>query len=220
LTGNIFQADARKVHQFIKSFLQTESTEQWIKPFAKCQSEREDMDALRKHYSGEGNTSCRIVFAERIRDTLHYKNERDLSFSAFLDKMRKMFEHPQLQDAVGALRVRALIDGLMFTECANHLSAQVSELPDNQSARKISGAVKERTKEPKRIRDGGPSKDNSKRKGIYMPDGSLWTGYYSDWSQMSSEDKQTVLDTRKKSKGKSPKGRKVLEDSKLQDIKA
>ena len=116
------------------------------------------MDALRKYYSGEGNTSCRIAVAERIRDTLHYKNERALTFPAFLDKMQKMFnifeeedeiipeqakvrmllkkvEHPQLQDAVGALRVRSLIDGLTFTECANHLSAQVSELLDNQSAR-------------------------------------------------------------------------------------
>ena len=133
----------------------------------------------------------------------------------------KKVEHPQLQDAVGALRVRALIDGLTFTECTNHLSAQVSELPDNQSARKISGAATERTKEAKRmIRRGGPGKDSSKRKGIYMPDGSVWTGYYSNWSQMSSDDKQTMLDTRKK-KGKSPKGRKVSEvSSKLQDIKA
>ena len=203
------------------------------------------MDALRKHYSGEGNTSRQIAVAERIRDTLHYKNERALSFSAFLDNMQKVFntfeeedeiiseqakvrmllkkvEHPQLQDAFGALRVRASIDRLTFTECANHLSAQVSELPDNQSARRISGAATDRTKEPKRIRGGGPSKDsNSKRKGIYMPDGRVWTGYYSDWSQMSSDDKQTVLDTRKKNKGKSPKGRKVSEvGSKLQDIKA
>jgi hypothetical protein len=84
------------------------------------------MIALRKHYSGEGNTSRQIAAAERIRDTLHYKNERAMLFSSFLDKMQKMFnifeeeneviskqakvqmllkkvEHPQLQDAVGAL---------------------------------------------------------------------------------------------------------------------
>ena len=246
LTGDVFQADARKVHQLIKSFLQTESAEQWIKPFAKRQSGREDMEALRKHYSGEGNTSRRIAVAERIRDTLHYKNERAMSFSAFLDKMQKMFnifeeekeeiseqakvrmllkkvEHPQLQDAVGALRVRASMEGLTFTACANHLSAQVSELPDNQSARKIAASSSDRPKEPKRIRGGGPgpSKDNAKRKGIYMPDGSVWTGYYSDWSQMSNEDKQTVLDTRKKNKGKSPKGRRTSEvGSKLKDVKS
>ena len=84
------------------------------------------MNALRQHYSGEGNTSCHIADAERLRDTLHYKRERALPFSTFLDKMQKMFnifdkenevnseqtkvrlllkkvEHPQLQDAVFAL---------------------------------------------------------------------------------------------------------------------
>jgi hypothetical protein len=121
LTGPVFQADSRKVHQLIKSFLQTETAEQWIKPLARKQSGRADMEALRKHYSGEGNTSRRIAVVERIRDSLHYKNERAMQFSAFLDKLQKMFnifeeedeqmteqakvrmllkkvEHPQLQD--------------------------------------------------------------------------------------------------------------------------
>ena len=31
LKGPIFQADARKVHQLLNSFLQTETAEQWIK---------------------------------------------------------------------------------------------------------------------------------------------------------------------------------------------
>ena len=251
LSGDVFQADARKVHQLLKSFLQTESAEQWIKPLARRQSGREDMEALRKHYSGEGNTSRRIADAERLRDTLHYKNERALPFSTFLDKMQKMFnifheeneviseqakvrmllkkvEHPQLQDAVGALRVRASMDGITFTECANHLSALVSELPDNQSSQKISGATTDRpNKDIKRIRGGGANKDNSKRKGIHsMPDGSVWTGYYSDWATMSSDDKQVVLDTRKKNKekkhhGKGDKGRNVSDVStKLKDIKS
>jgi hypothetical protein len=91
LVGAVFQADARKVHQLIKSFLQTETAEQWIKPLARRQSGRADMKALRDHYSGEGNTSRRIAVAERIRDTLHYKNERAMPFSGFLDKLQKMF---------------------------------------------------------------------------------------------------------------------------------
>ena len=74
LSGPTFQADARKVHQLIKSFLQTETAEQWIKPLARKQNGRDDMQALRNHYSGEGNTSRRIAVAERLRDTLHYKN--------------------------------------------------------------------------------------------------------------------------------------------------
>lgn len=233
LTGPTFQADARKVHQLIKSFLQTESAEQWIKPHARRQSGREDMQALRKHYSGEGNTSRRIAAAEKLRDTLHYKNEKSLQFSTFLDKLQKMFnifeeekeeiseqakvrmllkkvEHPQMQDAVGALRVRAQIEGITFTECANHLSAIVSELPDHQTPRKVSGT--ESKVKTQRIRGGGAHANlASKRKGIHMPDGSVWTGYYSDWDKMSDADKQTVMDTRKKNKlkGTTPNKKKA-----------
>ena len=232
LTGPTFQADARKVHQLIKSFLQTETAEQWIKPMARRQSGREDMQALRNHYSGEGNTSRRIAVAERLRDSLHYKNEKSLQFSMFLDKLQKMFnifaeeeeaiseqakvrlllqkvEHPQLRDAVGALRVRAQLDGITFTECANHLSAIVSELPDHQ-VRKIAAA--ESKVRPKHLRGGGANGSlGSKRKGIHMPDGSVWTGYYSDWDKMSDTDKQTVMDTRKKNKAKglTPNKKKV-----------
>jgi hypothetical protein len=71
LTGVVFQADARKVHQLLKSFLQAETAEQWIRPLAKKQNGRVDMAALRNHYSGEGNTSRRIAAAEKLRDTLH-----------------------------------------------------------------------------------------------------------------------------------------------------
>ena len=73
-TGAVFQANARKVHQLLKSVLQSESAEQWIKPLARKQSGQLDMKALRDHYSGEGNTSRRIAVAERLLDTFHYKN--------------------------------------------------------------------------------------------------------------------------------------------------
>ena len=80
LVGATYQADARKVHQLIKSFLQTETAEQWIKPLAKKQSGRADMQALRNHYSGEGNTSRRIAVAERIRDCFTIRAKGQCSF--------------------------------------------------------------------------------------------------------------------------------------------
>ena len=251
LDGAVFQADARKVHQLLKSFLQTETAEQWIKPLARKQSGRADMKALRDHYSGEGNTSRRIAVAERIRDTLHYKSERAMQFSSFLDKLQKMFnifeeegeeiteqakvrmllkkvEHPQLQDSIGALRVRATMDGISFTKCANHLSAQVSELPDQQSARKIAGTGSDRKRKTgndiKRIRGGGNAENGAKRKGIHMPDGSVWTEFYSDWDQLSKEDRQMVIETRQKNKAKGGRGRQVSDvtssASKLKKIKS
>ena len=92
LTGPTFQADAWKVHQLLKSFLQSEMAEQhWIKPISKKQNGREDMTLLRNHYSGEGNTSRRIAVSKKTRDSLHDKSERAMSFSSFLDKLQKMF---------------------------------------------------------------------------------------------------------------------------------
>ena len=128
------------------------------------------------------------------------EEEEAISEQAKVRLLLQKVEHPQLRDAIGALRVRAQLDGITFTECANHLSAVVSELPDHQ-ARKIAAA--ESKVKPQHIRGGGPGGGaSSKRKGIHMPDGSVWTGYYSDWEKMSDSDKQTVMDTRKKNKAK------------------
>jgi hypothetical protein len=134
----------------------------------------------------------------------------------------KKVEHPQLQDAVSALRIRAQLDTVTFTECANHLSAIVYELPDHQLSRKVSATDSGKNK-TKRIRGGGAGASAaSKRKGIHMPDGSIWTGYYSDWEKMSDADKQKVMDTRKKNKanGTTPTKRKVADvKSQLAELK-
>ncbi len=64
----------------------------------------------------------------------------------------------------------------------------------------------------KHIRGGGGSGDlASKRKGIYMPDGSVWTGYYSDWETMAEKDISIVMETRQKHKanGGTPHKKKV-----------
>jgi hypothetical protein len=84
LTGVVFQTDAHKVHQLLKSFLQAETAEQWIKPLDKKQNVRAGMIALRNHYSGKVNMSCRIANAEKLRAT-HYKYKMALPFSTFLD---------------------------------------------------------------------------------------------------------------------------------------
>ena len=49
------------------------------------------MLALRRHYPGEGNTTRRIGEAARIREYLHYRNERALPFAYYLSKMQHMF---------------------------------------------------------------------------------------------------------------------------------
>ena len=109
-----------------------------------------------------------------MREGLHYKNERSLVFSMFLDRMQKMFninkeegeeftenaklrelfkqvQHPQLQDTVKALKVRFDMEGIMYTQAANHLTAVVLELPEYLLTHKVSAS----SSGAPRIRGGG-----------------------------------------------------------------
>ena len=91
LNNATFRFDARKVNQLLMNFLVAELAEQWIKNLAPRVNGHLDMEALRNHYGGEGNASRRITTAEKLRETLHYKSEKSMPFSTFLDRMQKMF---------------------------------------------------------------------------------------------------------------------------------
>ena len=90
LHGAHFRADAQCIHQLLKNYLVAETTEHWIKGLEVHGDGRCDMMALREHYSGEGNASRHIATAERMRESLHYKSERSIAFSVFLDRMQRM----------------------------------------------------------------------------------------------------------------------------------
>ena len=85
LHGAHFRANSRHVHQLLKNYLVVETAEQWIKNLEPHADGRRDMLALQEHYSGEGNASRHIATAEQMREGLHYKNERSLALSIFLD---------------------------------------------------------------------------------------------------------------------------------------
>ena len=91
LNNATFRADPRKVHQLLMNFLVAEMAEQWIKNLAPRVNRHLDMEALRNHYGGEGNASRRVAMAEKLREISHYKSERFMPFSTFLDRMQKMF---------------------------------------------------------------------------------------------------------------------------------
>lgn len=113
------------------------------------------MHALRDHFKGEGNATQHICEAERLCDSLHYENERLLSFEVFLARCQKMFnisreeedeinenakirflfksvKSPGLATDVAAIKARITTSTVPvnYTTCANHLSAAVSKLPD------------------------------------------------------------------------------------------
>ena len=91
LNGVAFEADRSTVHQYLVSFTSGETSEEWIKPLNRKKNGRLSMEALRAHFSGEGNATRRIAVAETLEESLHYKNERTMAFEVFLTKCQKMF---------------------------------------------------------------------------------------------------------------------------------
>ena len=150
LNGPKFRADACKVHQLLKNFLMAKSAEQWIQPLAPRGNSCDDILELCRHYKGEGNQSRRNASADKYHETLHYKSERAMPWETFLDQMQKMFNiykeegeemmenakfrelfkrttHTQLTESVKVLEVQYDMDGLTYTQAANHLTAAISK---------------------------------------------------------------------------------------------
>ena len=226
LNGPKFRADARKVHQLLKNFLTAESAEQLIRPLAPRGNGRDDVLELRCHYEGEGNQSRRIASADKYRKTLHYKSERAMPWETFLDRMQKKFniykeegeemtenaklhellkrtKHPQLIESVKALEVQYDMDGLTYTQAANHLTAAVSKLPDYQMARRVSNIKTGSGQGSKPTcvhRDGNT---------IYATDGTIWTDHYDEWATMKDSDKEKITaEQERKKKAQTGKGSK------------
>ena len=201
-------------------------SEQWIRPMAPRGNGCDNILELRHHYEGKGNQSRRIASANKYRETLHYKSERAMPWETFLDQMQKMFniykeegkemmentklwelfkrtKHTQLTESVKALEVRYNMDGLTYTQAANHLTAAISKLPDCQMAHQVSNV--------KTAGAGGNKQGHVHRNGnsIYATDGTIWTGLYDEWATMNDVDKEKVTAEREcKKKARSGKGSK------------
>ena len=199
LTGPHFDADARKVHQLATSFTQGETSEQWIKMHVKTQNGQVDLKALCAHYQGTGDTTRRIAEATRLRETLHYKKERSLSFATFLSKVQHTFnlfeeedqpftelakfrflmekvKNPQLESDISALKFKSGLGGtsLLFTDAVNLIATSVATLPESISKSRISSMNQTDASE------GAES--------IYR-NGKMYTGNYKKFHALSQADR-------------------------------
>ena len=133
-------------------------------------------------------------FLESMEKILNIFQEegKELTKNAKVRELLKGVQHNQLQDTVKAVRVRFDLDGISYTEAANHLTLAVSELPEYLLARRVSSL--------KRICGGGSDKGKNKfkRDSIYADDGTIFTGYYSNWKSSSKVDGNKVIAERKK----------------------
>jgi hypothetical protein len=227
LSGPFFEADTRQLHQIIQTLVQGESAEAWIKRLAKFQCGRRDVQALVKHYAGEGNSTRRIADAERLKDGLHYSNEKSLPFSSFLDRLQRMFtifdeekeemtenakvrfllkktQNASLHPTVAALTIEHNMKGLTFVSAANHLASAVAALPEYQLSRTIARIRQESGRGGGGRGSGGRGTNDFDESGSgkddYDSGEAIHTGYYSkeEWDILSSEERKSVYQARDK----------------------
>ena len=153
-----------------------------------------------------------------------YKEEgEEMTENAKLCKLFKRTKHPQLIESVKALEVRYDMDGLTYTQAANHLTTAAYKLPDYQMACRVSNVKtgSGQGSKPTRVRRDGNT--------IYATDGTIWTGHYDEWATMKDSDKEKITAERERKKkaqtGKGAKGknykRKVADITSLtEDIQA
>ena len=220
LNGVSYEADCSTVHQSLVSFTTGMPSEDWIKSSNRYKNGRRDMLALRAHFSGEGNATRRIAEADRLKETLHYKNERSLPFETFLTKCQKMYniyaqhgevmaedakirylfktiQHTGLEGAIEAMKAKITTEkagSVSYTTVANHISTAVSELPDYLARNRRVSAIGD---------INGQCGVNEFVLGIssatiYHPNGSINTGHHDNWLHLNAEDRKKVNDERSK----------------------
>ena len=198
------------------------------------------MKALHNHFFGEGNASRNKAEADRLKESLHYKNERAMTFEIVLTQCQKMYniydkeeeamsedakirflfkriQHPSLQPAIEALKVKqSTNEDLTYTQVANHMATAVSELPEFLSKhRNVSS-----TNTTSTTATGDPS--------IYNTDDSIITGHIPNWRNLTPADRQLVFTERKRTgaiknkgsadKAKGARGQKAAEANRLRQL--
>jgi hypothetical protein len=122
-------------------------------------------ELLTIHFTGEGNNARRVGDVERLEKTLHFKDERAMTFQTFIAKTKHMFNtfeevgepkpesakirllfdgdrNTELQPIVQAVRAAMTLDPntYTFTTAANTIASQVTPKENNRS---VSGLGKE-----------------------------------------------------------------------------
>ena len=210
MKGEFYEAYRMAVFNSLVSFTTDQPSGDWIKSTLKSHDGRKSMKALRNHFAGEGNASRNKAEADRLKESIHYKNERAMTFEIFLTNCQKMYniydkagepmsedakirflfkkiENTGLKPAIEALKVQqSTKEELTYAQAANHLATAVSELPEFIAKhRNVSGATTTNT----------TTRGDSS---IYNADGTIITGHIPNWRSLSQADRHIVHAERKR----------------------
>ena len=91
LTGSSFELDNQAVYRKLKAFLIDSPGWAWIERHDTAEDGRGAYLAWVSHYNGAGELSKRTALAKSKLDSLHYQNERSMSFEKCTEVMTKCF---------------------------------------------------------------------------------------------------------------------------------
>jgi hypothetical protein len=219
LEGPHFNADARQVHQIIQSLTSAENAEHWLKDISKKHNGRLDMMALRSHYRGAGNQSRRIGAAEKLRSTLHYRNERSLKFSQFISQTKNMFNiYEECNEAQPeTVKLRFLFDKTEATVLQTSIEVMKAQLGQDEGCWTFVAACDHLASQipaegsgprAKIAASASGSHPHGDTKSCMMRDGKIHTGSYTheEWFNVLNHDERSkVMVARNKLNGNQPK---------------
>ena len=189
----------------------------WIKGTLRYANGCRSMKALCDHFAGKGNATRNKATADRLKESLHYKSERAMTFESFLTGCQKMFniyekegepmtddaktrflfkqvQNASLHGAIKALKAQQTAGvNVTYTMAAKHLSTAVSELPEFISKNRNVAAI-------------GTGSGRRGCDDIYNNDGTINTGHIPTWRQLSPEDREIVTAERNRLRNKGGKG--------------
>jgi hypothetical protein len=91
LKGGSIELDNQAVYRKLKAFLINSPGWAWIEPHDSAENGCNAYLVWVEHYNGEGELSKRTAIAKSKLDTLHYRNERSMSFERCTEIMTKCF---------------------------------------------------------------------------------------------------------------------------------
>ena len=210
LTGPSFEADAATLHQKFVAWTANQTSLQFIKKDAHKNNGRIDYINLLAHYDGQGSKELRLKKAKHLHDSLHYKNERILTFDSFLAKIEEMTNIYREcgQEMYDEQKLTFLLDNIQTNELVADISTLRSQKTKGECTYKYAAnflAARAATFTGKSDNTRGLSAVHNDGggpcplKGIYKDDGTIFTDKYhppSRYYALSKEEKTKLYKER------------------------
>ena len=193
LTGPEFNIDKMTVHQIIlRNVAEDSDAYTYLKPRIRDENGRTDIKALRLRYENQATQQEKINEANRILETLVYKNERAMSFELFSSKLQGAVDtlqecgrtphdgdivdrlwnkilNSELNPFVEALKVQYNQNPRTYREILQDIATQVPNLRKTNFRRNIS--------EVKSV-DGFTREGQCPTEGVFTSEGKFFIGTY------------------------------------------